>query len=95
MLPEMVAKARFMNPGAWHQTLRKNFRTRLWQIVGSYEMVIFFIVAPFNNRHLQILRYFSNYVAYQVACREVSEKERNARILELSRKYVRWPTSQL
>ena len=39
-----------------HGKLRTKFRTYLFQMAGSYEMVLFFLVAPFNNRHLQIWR---------------------------------------
>ena len=40
----------------WHRKLRTKFRTHLFQMAGSYEMVLFFLVAPFNNRNFQIWR---------------------------------------
>ena len=44
----------------WHVTLRKAFRSHLFQMVGSYEMAIFFVVAPFNNENLLVCRQCHN-----------------------------------
>ena len=48
-------------------------------------MVVFFIVAPFNNDHLQVFRHYTD----EVAMEGVPVKERNGRILERSKGYAR------
>ena len=53
---ETLNKTWHMTPQQWHQSLRKAFRTHLFQFVGSYEMAIFFLVAPFNNENLLVFR---------------------------------------
>ena len=85
MRPETLDQTWTMTPQNWHQTLRKAFRSHLFQLAGSFEMVVFFIVAPFNNDHLQVFRHYAD----QVAREGVPEKERNGRILELSKGFVR------
>jgi hypothetical protein len=85
MRPETLDQTWTMTPQNWHQALRKAFRSHLFQIVGSYEIVVFFIVAPFSNDHLLVFRHFAN----QIACERVPDNKRNSRILELSKDYVR------
>ena len=85
MRPETLDQTRTMTKQQWHQALRRAFRSYLFQIVGSYEMVGFFIVAPFSNDNLLVFRHF----AIEVACERVLDNERNGRILELSKDYVR------
>jgi hypothetical protein len=85
MRPETLDQTWTMRPQIWHQTLRKAFRSHLFQLVGSFEMVVFFIVAPFNNDHLQVFRHYTD----QVAKEELPDKERNGRILEQSKGFVR------
>ena len=63
MRPEKLEKTWSMNPQEWHQFLRRAFRSHLFQFVGSYEMVVFFLVAPFNADNLEIFRYFSDWDA--------------------------------
>ena len=74
-----------MTPQQWHQTLRKTFRSHLFQLAGSYEMVVFFIVVPFSNGHLMVFRHFASHVARE----RIPDKERNGRILNLSKDFVR------
>ena len=85
MRPETLDQTWTMTWQNWHQTLRKAFRSHLFQIVGSFEMVVFFIVAPFSNDHLLVFHNFAN----QVASERVPLDERRRRILELSKDYVR------
>ena len=85
MRPETLDQSRTLAPQKWHQALRKAFRTHLFQIVGSYEMIVFFIFAPFSNDHLMVFRNFSQ----EVASEEMPDTERNGRILERSKKYLR------
>ena len=85
MCPETLDQTWTMTQQNWHQALRKAFRSHLFQIVGSYEMVVFFIVAPFSNDHLLVFRHFAN----KVACELVPLNERHGRILDLSKAYVR------
>ena len=86
MRPETLANTWEMNPQEWGRMLRRAFRSHLWQIAGSWEMAVFFIVAPFSNYNLEVFRYFSN----QVASEWLYEEERNGRILKLSKDWVRW-----
>ena len=85
MRPETLDQTWTMTPQKWHQTLRKAFRSHLFQLVGSFEMVVFFIVAPFSNDHLQVFRHYTD----QVAGERVPDKQRNGRILELSKDFLR------
>ena len=85
MRPETLEQTWNMSPQNWHQTLRKAFRSHLFQFVGSFEMVVFFIVVRFNNDHLLVFRHHTE----QVAMEGVPDKERNARILEQSKDFVR------
>jgi hypothetical protein len=85
MRPERLDKCLQMTQQQWNQCLRKAFRSHLFQIVGSYEMIVFFIFAPFSNDHLMVFRNFSQ----EVASEEMPDTERNGRILERSKKYLR------
>jgi hypothetical protein len=85
MRPETLDQSRTLAPQKWHQALRKAFRSHLFQIVGSFEMVVFFIVAPYSNENLLVFRYYVNQVAWE----QMRDEDRNGRILELSKAYVR------
>ena len=74
-----------MTTTQWHGKLRTAFRSHLFQIVGSFEMVVFFIVAPSSNENLLVFRYYAD----QVALEQMPDEERNGRILDLSKAYVR------
>ena len=74
MRPEKLDETWNMTRPQWHQHLRKAFRSYIFQFVGSYEMVIFFIVAPFNNDNLLVFRHFA---------------AQNRSILQRSKNYVR------
>ena len=41
----------------WHLRLRKAFRAFLFQMVGCYEMSVFFLVVPFTDFYLQVFRH--------------------------------------
>ena len=56
MHPQTLRNSRKASPQQWHQTLRRTFRTFLFQLAGSYELTIFFLVAPFSGRNLEIFR---------------------------------------
>ena len=60
MRPETLNKTWGMTNQQWHVTLREAFRSHLFQMVGSYEMAIFFVVAPFNNENLLVFRQCPN-----------------------------------
>ena len=81
MRPETLEKTWSMNWTQWHVFLRTALRSHIFQFVGSYEIVIFFIVAPFNNDNLSIFRH--------VATRTTSKKD----ILQRCKDYVRSPLS--
>ena len=85
MRPETLAQALAPTRHKWQQTLRKAFRSHLFQLVGSFEMVVFFLVAPFSSDHLQVFRHYTNHVAGE----QVPHEERNGLILELSKNFVR------
>ena len=85
MRPETLKKSWWDSEQGWHQTLRKAWRSHLFQMVGCFEMVIYFIVVPFNNDHLLVFKHFANEVAGEV----MSDRKRNRRILDLSKDYVR------
>ena len=78
MRPETLDETWNMTWQQWHQHLRKAFRSYLFQFVGSYDMVIFFIVAPFNNDNLLVFRHFAS---------------QNGDVLKRSKDYVRSPLS--
>ena len=40
----------------WHQYVRSRFRAYLFELVGSYEMAVFFLVVPFNAEYLRIFQ---------------------------------------
>ena len=63
----------------WHQALRKSFRTFLFQLVGCYEMSIFFIVVPFNPDNLDLFQHCWN------------QSTTNADALKLSKRLARNP----
>ena len=42
--------------GKWCIELKGSFRTHLFQLIGSWEVAQFFLVAPFNNQNLWLLR---------------------------------------
>jgi len=56
MRPETLRRTRGMKTQKWHQCLRTAFRSHLFQMAGSYEMTLFFLVAPFNNENLLVFR---------------------------------------
>ncbi len=60
MRPETLNQTWGMTPQQWHVFLRRAWRTHLFQIVGSYEMAQFFVVAPFNNENLLVFRQCHN-----------------------------------
>ena len=57
MRPEKFEKIRRLNNQKWGRALRAAHRSYLFQMTGSFEMAMFFIVAPFNNENLAIFRY--------------------------------------
>ena len=60
MRPETLNETWRMTDQEWHVFLRKTWRTHLFQMVGSYEMALFFVVAPFNNENLLVFRQCHN-----------------------------------
>ena len=52
----------------WHQFLRTAFRSHLFQFAGSYAMIVFFTVAPFNNDNLLVFRHFADEVLSEQVC---------------------------
>ena len=56
MHPETIQYAYSLTNQQWHQLLRRSFRTFLFHLVGSYEMSVFFLVAPFNPDTLDIFQ---------------------------------------
>ena len=84
MRPETLERTWNMTRQQWHQHLRRAFRSYLFQFAGSYEMVVFFTVAPFNNDNLLVFRHFAD----QVLSEQVDDAERKRRILERSEDYV-------
>ncbi len=52
--PESLQETWTMTWQQWHVALRRHFRSHLFQFVGSYEMVVLFLVAPFNADNLKI-----------------------------------------
>ena len=85
MRPEILKGTWHMTRQEWHQFSRTAFRAHLFHIVGSYEMAIFFIVAPFNNENLETFKFFYGNLEqckYYVRRRG---KKRRANIITLAR----------
>ena len=83
MRPETLEQTWKMIWQQWHQHLRRAFRSHLFQFAGSYEMVVFFTVAPFNN-DLLVFRHFAD----QVLSEQFDDTERKRHTLE-RKDYVR------
>ena len=79
MHPEKLRLSYSYNPQQWHQVLRTSFRTFLFQLVGCYEMTIFFIVVPFNPDNLDLFQHCWN------------QSTTNADALKLSKRLARNP----
>jgi len=60
MRPETLSKMWHISNQQWHQALRKAFRSHLFQMAGSYEAAVFFLVAPFNIENLLFHRQCGN-----------------------------------
>ena len=56
MHPETLRDSWAASQQEWHQLLRRAFRTFLFQLAGSYELTVFFLVAPFSGRNLELFR---------------------------------------
>ena len=56
MHPQTLRDSWAASQQEWHQKLRRAFRTFLLQLAGSYEMTVFFPVAPFSGRNLELFR---------------------------------------
>ena len=78
MRPETLERTWNMTNQQWHQALRKAFRSYLFQMVGSYEMVVFFIVAPFTNENLCVFR----------ECANLDEAKQRVRLNNIMRTYI-------
>ena len=78
MRPETLDQTWGMSRQQWHQCLRKAFRTNLFQFVGSYEMALFFVVAPFNNENLLVFRDLLNLEDCKAHVRERTGNTRQA-----------------
>ena len=89
MRPETLRRSWDLTAQQWHQKLRTAFRSHLFQLMGSFELTVFFIVAPFNNENLEIFRYFEQQSLRYFAD---DDDERNGWILKQSKWYVRNPT---
>ena len=76
MRPETLHQTRGKTAQEWHQFLRRAFRTHLFQIVGSYDMTLFFLVAPFNNENLLVFR---NLLSLDECKAHVRERGRDTR----------------
>ena len=85
MRPEIMDETRTMTTTQWHGKLCTACRSHLFQIVGSYEMVVFFIVAPFSNENFVVFRYYAD----QAASEQMPDEKTNGRNLDLSKAYVR------
>ena len=53
MHPERVAECEHMSDHWWKQTVRKAHRAFLFQLVGCYELAVFFVYVPFSYQNLQ------------------------------------------
>jgi len=78
MRPEILNKSWSMTASQWQQTLRRAFRSHLFQMVGSYEMAIFFVVAPFNNENLLVFRHCDNLEESKAYVRKKNANTRQA-----------------
>jgi hypothetical protein len=58
MRPETLSNMWHISNQQWHLVLRTAFRSHLFQLAGSYDLAVFFLVAPFNNDNLSIFRRF-------------------------------------
>ena len=76
MRPETLNQTWGMTRQQWQVFLRRAWRTHLFQIVGSYEMALFFVVAPFNNENLLVFRQCHN---LQECKAYVRKRKRNTR----------------
>ena len=56
MYPESLIKYANSSSGEWREFVRSSLRTHLWRMSGSYEVTVFFIVAPFNDENFVLLR---------------------------------------
>ena len=58
MHPESLAKAYEdrLPQNKWQQLLRKQFRSHLFHLCGSYELTLFCLVAPFTIQNLDLFR---------------------------------------
>ena len=56
MHPQTLRDSRAASQQEWHQILRRAFRTFLFHPAGSYELTVFFLVAPFSGRNLELFR---------------------------------------
>ena len=86
MRPETLQHSWTLSQQKWQQFLRTRFRSHLFQIVGCYELVVFFIVAPFSNDNLLVFRHYAS----ETQSGQVLDKKRLATILEKSKAYLRW-----
>ena len=78
MHPETLNETWHMTRQQWHVFLRRAFRSHLFHITGSYEMTIFFLVAPFNNENLKTFRYFDgNLEKSKDYVRRAAQRQRN------------------
>ena len=63
MHPESLRTANYYDDKQqWHQRVRTAHRAFLFQIVGNYELVIFFLYVPFKMQHLST--YYWNWNTY-------------------------------
>ena len=61
MRPEKLSNMWHISNQQRHQALRNAFRSHLFQMAGSYDAAVFFLVAPFNNQNLVLFRnYYGN-----------------------------------
>ena len=77
MHPDKLRDSYSYNSQQWHQALRKSFRSFLFHLVGCYEMSIFFLVAPFTPKNLDLFQH------------GWMQSTTNADALELSKSLVR------
>jgi hypothetical protein len=53
MHPETVAQCENQSDHVWKQTVRRALRAFLFQLVGCYELAVFFVYVPFSFQNLQ------------------------------------------
>ena len=82
MCPEVLQHSWNKTQRKLHEFLRSAFRNHLFKMMGSYEMAVFFIVAPFSIEHLLVFR------------REDSSTKDKAEKLEEYKAYVRTKNEQ-